>query len=166
LTIHLRDKLLPSERQSLKMTKVHNSRADLSAIQGPPADNKTAVIPALPGFYAIDLLPLSDGGFDPEHVFKTPVVAWSVEDDRAVPIIPGLPLAERWAVLTPNGIVLTDEFTSTLIPTLALKDWIQFEIEFIEIESKDGPFEPCHWRPRSRRSSSCWRPVERNAGAV
>ncbi len=71
------------------------------------------ILPALPDFFVIDLLPLSDGSYHRERVRRTPVVGWQVENGNYVkPLIPSLPVTDRWAVLTPEGFVMTDEYTS------------------------------------------------------
>ena len=55
-----------------------------------------------------------------------------------MPVIPGLPVTDRWAVLTPEGYVFTDEYTNVFGEApLALKDWIKSEIEWLEGPSGD-----------------------------
>ena len=67
--------------------------------------NKPGVVQALPGFFVINLMPLSDGSYDREHVLREPVVAWRIDSaNYAEPVIPGLPVTDRWAVLTPEGL--------------------------------------------------------------
>ena len=92
------------------------------------------IVTSPPGFFVIDLLPLPEGGFDREQVMKTPVVAWEIDGGGyARPVIPGAPMTDRWAVLTPTGVVITDEFTSLGYEApVALKDWIKSEIEWVE----------------------------------
>ena len=104
------------------------------------SNDKSGIIPALPGFFVIDLMPLPDGGFDREHVMKTPVVAWRVDGGNfAAPVIPGVPVTDRWAVLTPDGTVMTDEFTNLFGDRpVALKDWMESEIEWSESQP-DAP---------------------------
>ena len=94
----------------------------------------------MPGFFVINLMPLSDGSYDREHVMRKPVVAWRIDSgDYAVPVIPGLTVTDRWAVLTPEGYVFTDEYTNVFVEApLALKDWIKSEIEWLEVPSEDG----------------------------
>ena len=66
--------------------------------------DKPGVVPALPGFFVIDLMPLPDGGFDREQVMQKPVIAWKIDGEGAAePVIPGVPVTDRWAVLTPEG---------------------------------------------------------------
>jgi hypothetical protein len=49
-----------------------------------------------------------------------------------------MPVADRWAVLTPVEFVMTDEYSNLLgQPPLALKDWIKSEIEWLEAETSD-----------------------------
>ena len=92
------------------------------------------IIPALPDFFVIDLLPLSDGSYHRERVRRTPVVGWQVENGNYVkPLIPSLPVTDRWTVLTPEGFVMPDEYTSVFAGApLSLKNWIKSEIEYIE----------------------------------
>ena len=92
------------------------------------------ILPALPDFFVIDLLPLSDGSYHRERVGRTPVVGWQVENGNYVkPLIPSLPVTDRWAVLTPEGFVMTDQYTNVFAEApLALKDWIKSEIEWLE----------------------------------
>lgn len=72
-----------------------------------------AIIPALPDFFQINLMPLLDGGFDRQQVLKTPVVAWALDSQGyAAPVKAGLPIGYRWVVLTPGGLVIADEITS------------------------------------------------------
>ena len=102
-----------------------------------PTD-KTTFVPASPGLDVIHLLPLSDGSFDRQHVLKTPVVAWSIDrEGYAEPIVPGMPVYDRYAVLTPEGYVITDQYRFGDDP-LQLKDWIKSEIEWLE-ELSGGP---------------------------
>lgn len=56
------------------------------------------VIPASPGFYVI-------GCFDDFTVWKTPVVAWRVDDMNATPVIPDS-LPRDYAILDPDGQVI------------------------------------------------------------
>ena len=102
-------------------------------IYSPSTDIK-GIVPALPGLFVIDLLPLPDGGFDREQVMKTPLVAWEIDRWGSVsPVIRGTPMNDRWAVLTPTGFIITDEFTSVAFEApLVLKDWIKSEIEWVE----------------------------------
>ena len=101
--------------------------------------NKPGIVQALPGFFVINLMPLSDGSYDREHVLREPVVAWRIDSgDYTVPVIPGLSVTDRWAVLTPEGYVFTDEYTNAFGEApLALKDWIKSEIEWLESPSGD-----------------------------
>lgn len=91
-------------------------------------------VPALPGFFLIELMPLPHGGYHTELVLKTPVIAWKVDaSNHSHPVIPGLPVCERWAVLMPNGLVARDEFTDLFGDyPMALKDWIRSEIDWLE----------------------------------
>ena len=100
---------------------------------GVPA-TKPTIIPAPPGFFVVYLMPLSDGSFDRERVLREPVVGWQVEAGGYVePLIIGMPVTDRWAVLTPEGFVMTDSFTNTFGEApLSLKDWIKSEIEWLE----------------------------------
>ncbi|RWD31340.1 MAG: hypothetical protein EOS22_04785 [Mesorhizobium sp.] len=114
-----------------------------------PPDNPV-IVPAAPGCSVISLMPLSDGSFDRERVLKEPVVAWRVHASRyAEPIIPGLPVTDRWAVLTPEGFVMTDEYTNLIgDAAVSLKDWIHFEIEWLESENGGRLVEfptACRW---------------------
>lgn len=95
---------------------------------------KTTIVPALPGFDLIYLLPLSDGNFDGQQVLKTPVVAWKIDSGgSAEPIVPGLPVTCCWAVLTPHNNVIADQYTNLFGEyPLPLKTWINAEIEWIE----------------------------------
>ena len=79
-------------------------------------------------------MPLSDGRYDREHVLREPVVAWKIDSaNYTVPVIPGLSVTDRWAVLTPEGYVFTDGYTNAFGEApLALKDWIKSEIEWLE----------------------------------
>ena len=58
---------------------------------------------------------------------KTPLVAWEIDSaGYATPVVPCSPMTERWAVLTPTGVVITDEYTGLgLEGPIALKDWIK-----------------------------------------
>ena len=106
--------------------------------------NKPGVVPALPGFFVINLVPLSDGRYDRERVLKEPVVAWRIDSaNYAVPVLPGVSVSDRWAVLTPEGLVVTDQYTDLFGEApLTLKDWIKSEIEWLEAPSEDVfPFE-------------------------
>jgi len=91
-------------------------------------------VPAVPGLFVINLMPLSGGGFDRKRVLKTPVIAWKVDSSGyATPIIPGLSVTDDWAVLTPDGFVIADEYASLSdIYPVELKDWINVEIEWAE----------------------------------
>src|SRR5262245_28151733 len=61
--------------------------------------NTQTIIPAQPGFFVINVMPLSDGSFDREHVLQEPVVAWQVECGNYVrPLIIGMQTGDRWAV--------------------------------------------------------------------
>ena len=99
-----------------------------------PLPDTLTILPALPDFFVIDLLPLSDGSYHRERVRRTPVVGWQVENGNYVkPLIPSLPVTDRWAVLTPEGFVMPDEYTSMFAGApLSLKNWIKSEIEYIE----------------------------------
>ena len=94
----------------------------------------TTIVPALPGLDVIHLLPLSNGSFDRQHVLKTPVVAWKIDlGGYAEPIVPGMPVTCCWAVLTPQGYVITDQYTNLFGEyPLQLNDWIKSEIEWLE----------------------------------
>jgi hypothetical protein len=98
--------------------------------------NSPTIIPALPGLFVIYLMPRSDGSFDRERVIKEPVVGWRIDAfEYAKPIIPGCQTIDRWAVLTPDGLVMTDEFSNIFGEApLALKDWIRSEIEYLASE--------------------------------
>ena len=71
---------------------------------------------------------------------KTPVVAWKIDrGGYAEPIVPGMPVTDRWAVLTPQGYVITDQYTNLFgDDPLQLKDWIKSEIEWLE-DLSGGP---------------------------
>ena len=101
--------------------------------------NKPGVVQALPGFFVINLVPLSDGRYDREYVLREPVVAWRIDSaDYAVPVLPGVSVSDRWAVLTPEGLVFTDQYTDLFgEASLTLKDWIKSEIEWLEAPSED-----------------------------
>ena len=47
-----------------------------------------------------------------------------------------MPVTDRWAVLTPEGVVISDEYSNLFgeVP-LSLKDWIKSEIEWLESDS-------------------------------
>ena len=107
------------------------------------------IIPALPGLFVIDLLPLPDGGFDSEQVMKTPVLAWQIDGwGYAKPVTPGMPLGDRWAVLIPTGFVIADEFTTLGDkPQFTLKEWIKSEFEWL------GDSEAATW--------DCWTASEK-----
>ncbi len=98
-----------------------------ASVTGHLATTKPTIIPALPGFFVVGLMPLSDGSFDKERVLREPVVGWQVKDGGYVePLIVGMPVTDRWAVLTPEGSVMTDEYTNTFGEApLSLKDWIK-----------------------------------------
>ena len=50
-------------------------------------------IPSPRGLFAIDLLPLPEGGFDRKEVIKWPVVGWEIDTEGdAKPVIPGMPI--------------------------------------------------------------------------
>ena len=85
------------------------------------------IVASPPGFFVIDLLPLPEGGFDPKRAMKTPVVAWEIDSGGyATPVIPCSPMTDRWAVLTPTGFVIIDEYTGLGYKApIALKDWIK-----------------------------------------
>ena len=70
---------------------------------------------------------------------KTPVVAWEIDSGgEAKPVIPGPPMGDRWAVLTPTGLVIVDEWTRLDYgPQITLKDWIKSEIEWVEDLGRD-----------------------------
>ena len=70
---------------------------------------------------------------------KEPVVAWRIDSaNYTVPVIPGLSVSDRWAVLTPEGHVFTDQYTDLFgEASLTLKDWIKSEIEWLEGPSED-----------------------------
>ena len=69
-------------------------------------------------------------------VLREPVIAWRIDRyNYAQPVIPGVPLGDRWAVLTPEDLVITDEYTNLCgEDPLPLKDWIKCEIEWFESE--------------------------------
>ncbi len=116
---------------------------------------KEGVIPALPGVFLIDLIPLPNGTFDRTSILKTPVIAWKVDrDDYVSPLIPGLPIGDRWAVLAPNGFVIRDEFTNAFNdPPLTLKDWIKSEIEWAE-DLRNVTYD--FWTPSQRLLGYSW----------
>ena len=89
-------------------------------------------------------MPLFDGSYDPEHVLREPVVAWRINGgDYAEPVRVGNPVTDRWAVLTPEGLVIGDEYSNLLGEApLSLKDWIKSEIEWLK---SDGRFEMKEW---------------------
>ena len=99
-----------------------------------PGTAKPGVVAALPGFFVISVMPLFDGSYDPEHVLREPVVAWRIDGgDYAEPVRVGNPVTDRWAVLTPEGLVVGDEYSNLLGEApLSLKDWIKSEIEWLE----------------------------------
>lgn len=75
--------------------------------------DNAGIVPSPPDLFVIDLLPLPDCGFDRKQVMTTPVVAWEIDGrGEAKPVIPGLPMGDRWSVLTPAGFVITNKFTS------------------------------------------------------
>ncbi|MER9450154.1 hypothetical protein [Mesorhizobium sp. M0254] len=113
---------------------------DARIVKSPWSPDKRTVVPAVPGLFTISLMPLSDGSFDRDRVLKEPVIAWTIDGGNyAEPIRPGLSVTDRWAVLTPEGFVVTDEYTNLFGEApLALKDWIKSEIEWLESEA-GGP---------------------------
>lgn len=141
------------------------------------ATGEEGIIPALPGFFLIDLMPLPSGGFDRKRILKTPVIAWKVaRSGYSVPVIPGLPIADRWAVLTPDGFVIADEYTSLsgLYP-LELNNWIKSEIAWVEdrrnaaydfwtpsqkLIEYSGPLARAVWRMMNTRRNWAGRPEE------
>jgi hypothetical protein len=128
--------------RGLLMTDNITTRIALTIKDTEATEIKEGVIPALPGFFLIDLIPRPDGTFDRERIIKTPVIAWAVDRCGYVtPLIPGMP-KWRWAVLMPEGFVLTDEFSALFggLP-VALKDWIKSEIDWLESpDSVDSDF--------------------------
>lgn len=116
-------------------TKVIRALLGTSAISANPT-----IVPAAPGWSVIGLMPLSDGNFDRERVLKEPVIAWRVQaSGYAEPIIPGLPVTDRWAVLTPEGLVVTDQYSNLFGEApMGLKEWMHFERERLESEN-GGP---------------------------
>jgi hypothetical protein len=134
----LAENTIPSEDDKARrlirgLVRSENLARGRQAIES-SSNKKAGIILAQPDFFVIYLMPLPDGGFDRERVMKTPVLAWRVDGSNcAAPVIPGIPVIDRWAVLTPCGTVMTDEFTNLLgDPPLALKDWIKSEIEWVE----------------------------------
>ncbi len=101
-----------------------------------------AIVPALPGFYVIDLVPLADGGFDTTRVLREPVIAWKIEGGHyASPIIAGNGVLDRWAVLTPDNLVVTDWCTALCYKyPLNVLDWIAAEIEWLNSPENEGDF--------------------------
>lgn len=108
------------------------------------ATDKPGVFPASPGWFVVDLIPLPSGGFDRREVMKIPVVAWRVDEwNVATPIIPGVALAGRWAVLMPGGFVMRDEYTYHFCEhPLALRDWIEDEAAWL---AHPGSGDPALW---------------------
>lgn len=91
------------------------------------------ILPVLPGYFVINLSPVPAGGFHMDRVIKAPVIAWKISDGYAEPIIPGMGIGDRWAVLDPAGLVSMDPesclFGEWPVP---LKSWIRGEIEWFE----------------------------------
>lgn len=115
------------------LVRMGNLITGASVISTDELSGKPSLIPALPGFFAISVKPNPDGSFDREEVQKEPVVAWSVLNDFAVPITVSAALTERWAVLTPEGFVITDPITNLFGEApLKLRDWIKSEIEWLQ----------------------------------
>jgi hypothetical protein len=99
-----------------------------------PGTDNPGTVASPPGFFVIDLRPLPEGGFDRGQVMQTPVVAWEIDSGgEAKPVIPGPPMGDRWAVLTPTGLVVVDEWARLDCGLqITLKDWIKSEIEWVE----------------------------------
>ena len=73
---------------------------------------------------------------------REPVVAWRIESDHYTkPIIPGLAVTDRWAVVTPDGYVITDEYTAVghKFP-LTVAAWVKSEIEWVNDPGNDWDF--------------------------
>ena len=101
------------------------------------------IVTSPPGLFVVDLLPLLGGGFDREQVMKIPVVAWEFDSGGdAKPVIPGAPVIDRWAVLTPSGFVISDYCTGLGYEAtpVALKDWIKNEVEWVE-DPRSEPYD-------------------------
>ena len=92
-----------------------------------PGTDNPGIVTSPPGFFVIDLLPLPEGGFDPKQAMKIPLVAWEIDSaGYATPVVPCSPMTDRWAVLTPTGLVIADEYTRLGSGgPIALKDWIK-----------------------------------------
>lgn len=99
------------------------------------------IVPAHPGDYVIDLVPLPGGGFDNQKIMREPVLAWRVyPSGYSEPVIPGNPVSGRWAVLTIDGYVITDELTAVGLGNtpLTLQAWVKAEIAWVTPDANDS----------------------------
>lgn len=118
---------------------VRTQRFGTAQIMSLPASTKSTTVAAQPGFYVIELMPLLDGNFDREHVLQEPVVGWQIDAGTVTPLIVGRTVSDKWAVLTPEGTVATDEITNMLAENpKPLKEWIRWETAWQEGRI-DGP---------------------------
>ena len=95
---------------------------------------RPVTVPALPGFFLLDLIRLPDGGFHPDRVLKTPVIARRIDaSSYPEPVIPGPQVFHQWAVLMPDGTVVCDD-TSNLFGEfpVPLKEWVRAQIDFLQ----------------------------------
>ena len=96
----------------------------------------STIIPARPGLFVIDLLPLPGGGFDPRKVLKTPMQAWQVGGGWSWgrPVVSGATVTDGWAVLFPDGFVAVDEYTALDFDgSIPLQTWIDSEIRWMKV---------------------------------
>ncbi|MCG5531287.1 hypothetical protein LRD18_10510 [Halorhodospira halochloris] len=75
-----------------------------------PVDNADflPVIPATPGYELLELFPDPDVS-DGIAVDRTPIIAWRIEGQAALPVTALDPPSEKPVILTPSGAVITND---------------------------------------------------------
>ena len=101
----------------------------------------STIVPAEPGRFVLELLPLPGGGFDAVRFLRTRVIAWRI--DRGAwthPIVSGAAVSDRWTVLRPDGFVIPDNLTAAGYDhPPRVQDWMKDEICWMEDDVNSTP---------------------------